>query len=331
MALTLVTMVGTTAPFIGVLGLFTSPTWRDPRAHFLVGVAAAALVGPVVFASPSLNQAYFLLVAPPALVLAGVWGFHVLATRVDPARLPRLLALGALPGLALAGLAVAAERNAWATVPTLPNIGARILVLLLVIFLVSLVAHRADGAGRLVAVTTTLAVGCAFLMSWSWTLAAEPRALFRPDPPAQALIGPRGVEAARWIRAHSRADDVVVVNAHCLLPPERPRCDRRNAWVSAFTERQVLVESWAYSRRAKLESERTGVGRMTMDFWDPGLLSLNDRAFTSRDPALLRQLRDQHGVRWMFADRRFPVRIERLRKVAEERADFGRYVVFAVR
>jgi len=68
-------------------------------------------------------------------------------------------------------------------------------------------------------------------------------------------------------------------------------------WISAFTERRVLLESWGYTVRAV---DSGGVSR----FWDPDLLAANDNAIYATTPDGLAWLRAR-GVHWIVVDRRY--------------------------
>jgi len=111
-----------------------------------------------------------------------------------------------------------------------------------------------------------------------------------------------GIDVARWLRDHSDPDDLVATNVHYTCYPGHytcdprhytcyPRldnaCDTRSYWVSAYSERRILVEGW---------------GTSGTPFWDPSLLAANDMAFTDPSAAAVAKLRDAYGVHWLFAD-----------------------------
>ena len=123
------------------------------------------------------------------------------------------------------------------------------------------------------------------------------------DPAADSLVTADEVVAARWLGRHAEQDDVVATNVHCLPTFTLVGCDARAFWVSGLTGRRVLVEGWGYTDAAQAANGRGGLTYSRQPFDDPGLLALNDGAFT--DPSL-EKLRRLHalGVRWLFADRR---------------------------
>ncbi|HKD97027.1 MAG TPA: hypothetical protein VKB69_05420, partial [Micromonosporaceae bacterium] len=110
-----------------------------------------------------------------------------------------------------------------------------------------------------------------------------------------------GIAAAKWLRDHSRPDDVVATNEHCL-PPGGSTCDSRDFWVSAFAERRVLVEGWAYTNRSDDSVPlRVGNDMGTAPFWDPALLAANDAVFTDPNAADVARLAGTYHVRWLVA------------------------------
>jgi hypothetical protein len=140
------------------------------------------------------------------------------------------------------------------------------------------------------------------------------------------------VDAARWLREHSSPDDVVATNAHCLYTIKGGYCDSRSFWISAYSERRVLVEGWIFAPRAAAIAGFTPLGVYT-PFWDQALLRLNDSAFTAPTLPVLSNLRDQHGVRWLVVDRTSPAGREspRLGSLATKVFDNGRVAIYSVR
>ncbi|NUT34895.1 MAG: hypothetical protein HOV79_17700 [Hamadaea sp.] len=157
-----------------------------------------------------------------------------------------------------------------------------------------------------------------------WRPAFRLTAAVQPEWPA---IPAEAVAAARWLRSESSADDVVATNLHCL-DHTSDRCDARHFWVAAFTERRILVEGWAYTRRGTGEQEAAGVDERVAPFWNTQLLTDNDAAFVqpTKEAALL--LRRQYGVRWLFADLKTTPSAAGLTTVAVLRYRAGDFAVF---
>jgi hypothetical protein len=129
----------------------------------------------------------------------------------------------------------------------------------------------------------------------------EPRQQPQPvDASARGAVSRDQIDAARWIRDHSDIDDLVMTNRHCVSPNPRDECDARRFTVAAFSERQVLVEGWAYTPMA-VELAPVGRQSFTVDYWEPDLLALNDGFVARPTEAAARQLREL-GVRWVFVD-----------------------------
>ena len=93
----------------------------------------------------------------------------------------------------------------------------------------------------------------------------------------------------------------------------------------------MLLEGWGYTPTASAEASRRGVSTFGIGFSDPQLLAVNDAAFTRPSAATVRTLRERHSVRWLFVDRRFPVDLDQLSKVATPRYRNGDYAVLEIR
>jgi hypothetical protein len=64
-----------------------------------------------------------------------------------------------------------------------------------------------------------------------------------------------GINAARWLRDHSDTDDLVATNLHCAwYTTNFDSCNPVSSWVSAYSERRVLVEGWAYTSKTRVAS-----------------------------------------------------------------------------
>ena len=57
--------------------------------------------------------------------------------------------------------------------------------------------------------------------------------------------------AAQWVARNAGPDDIVATNVHCENVKTPPAdCISRSFWVSAMTERAVVLEGWAYQPAA---------------------------------------------------------------------------------
>ncbi|WP_426509967.1 hypothetical protein ACPPVO_04220 [Dactylosporangium sp. McL0621] len=114
-------------------------------------------------------------------------------------------------------------------------------------------------------------------------------------------VTPDQAAGARWLRAHSSPDEYVATNVHRVGSGEQAR-QSLAYWISAYSERRVLLGSWGYSPESNaIQAARRGVGP-ALQYWDPGRLAANDLAIYEPTPDRLRWLRDQR-VRWILVDR----------------------------
>jgi hypothetical protein len=173
------------------------------------------------------------------------------------------------------------------------------------------------GRGCLVALTAVLLAGAPGLIM------DEGKSLRFPNGGAYAPITlPKSrVDAARWVRDHSAPNDVVATNVHCM-GYFGTTCDPRSFWLSAYSERRVLVEGWSFAPRMALN----GFG----PFWDQAKLAVNDAAFTAPTAALLNDLRTKYGVRWLVVDRQVAAESPELARLADKVYDNRRLAVYAL-
>src|SRR5262249_53769330 len=132
-------------------------------------------------------------------------------------------------------------------------------------------------------------------------------------------VGPDQFEAARWLRTNSGPDEILATNVHCEFLPSA-NCVSLSFWLSAYSERRILVESWAYSTKAVWV-------RADQQPWKPPALETNDRAFYAPDPAVLAWLRER-GVRWLVVDRRVSQESAALGSLAELRWQRGAIAIY---
>jgi hypothetical protein len=304
----------------------------EPVAWFLLGGAVA---GPAIYLA--LRQAadgnqYFTRAGFTFAVLLSAWGY-VLA--YERARLSRegawllaassavfvavLVALesrfaetgASTPGATASSLDPLLPLLRWAMVLAAVGLG---LAAVWVALRRSLPALR--GRGAVVAMTAVLLAGAPGLVMDMRKSHAVPNggAFGTVSLPASR------VDAARWVRDHSRPSDVVATNVHCLPASLSEGCDPRSFWLSAYSERRVLVEGWAFAPRVSASGSSA--------FWDPELLRRNDDAFTAPTETGLADLRAFEGVRWLVADRLGMTESTLLRSLARLRYENDRIAVY---
>jgi hypothetical protein len=134
------------------------------------------------------------------------------------------------------------------------------------------------------------------------------------EAPYHELFADGGLEAARWVADHSDPYDVVATNVHCASP-FAAKCDNRNFWVAAFTERRVVIEGWGYTQPTRDDtSEGTSATHTAPP--DPERLRINDEAFRRPSAATVGQLVDTYDVKFLFVDKQYPVRLRALKQLS---------------
>jgi hypothetical protein len=280
----------------------------------------------VRYAQPSGGNQYFTRTGFAFGVLLSAWGYALVFERAELTRNAKV-ALGLGTGafavilvwiqLTFAGPATYEESYSslvpllrWALV--LAGVG---LVAASLWWLVSDRWTAMRGRGALVALTVVLAAGAPGLVM------DEYKSIQSPNGGAYVNITmPKSrVDAARWVRDHSAPDDVVATNSHCI-GYYGTLCDSRSFWLSAYSERSILVEGWGFAPRQAV----LGLA----PFWDPELLARNDAAFTAPSAEGLRELHDRYGVRWLVVDREAGPESPGLAELAKRTYDNGRVAVY---
>ncbi|GAA1651599.1 hypothetical protein GCM10009744_49210 [Kribbella alba] len=289
---------------LAVLGvLFLRRFWRDPATIFLAGFAIAGSVATVMTSQPGISQVYFYRTAFPALAVLSCVGLARLVDRLGDRRGGLLVAVAGGLGLAACGLTRLGSEDLRGVKGPLLWMMAGLVATAVVVAAGWRLARR---SGTLP--TAFLAGLVAVCMVGATTL---PLAGLVFDHAGVLIYGAPGkghgptkaeADAARWLRDNSGTDDLIATNAHCIIR-RGELCDSRHFWIAALSERQVLVEGWAYSNHALRIYAATGVNPSLIPFWDRELLAANDAAFTAPSPAAIERLR-RLGVRWLYADNR---------------------------
>ncbi|MCW2856247.1 MAG: hypothetical protein JWR52_1862 [Marmoricola sp.] len=332
---------------LGVAGLalLSRRGWAKPANVFLVATCAAGIGAGLTFHQSSFSEYYFIYVVALPMMLAatlgihhlvdgphlarfagpglaalaagvlGTWAFHEFAVHEAPHNLhgsPASLALRlfALPEalwvvfvLVLGGLVLAGRWLLVRGTPALPGVSLLVIAVVFVGF----------GTGPFVRTAVPGILG-------------DP--ISRPVASTNStLIGKGGIEAARWLRAHSRTGDLLATNVHCQWATAVP-CVPRSFWIAGYAERQVLVEGWSYVSRWSIGEHPPADENVTKGpFWDPVRLRNNDAAFNHPSPSTIGLLRQHYGVRWLFVDTRYPADVAGLEKYTTIAYQQGRYLV----
>jgi hypothetical protein len=299
----------------------------EPSQWFLLG---GALAGPglyLLLSQPGSGNQYFTRAGFAFAVLLSAWGYVMVVERADLS--PRALAALGLGAAAFASALVVVQLRyalpAEGDQPYRPIMPIVWWAGLLAVVLVAggvvwwVASHPWPELWHrygVVALTVILVAGTPGLVM------DEYKSIHSPNGGAYVNITmPRSrVQAARFVRDHSQPDEVVATNAHCI-GMWGTLCDSRSFWLSAYSERRVLVEGWGFSPRLA----KVGL----VPFWDPQKLAVNDQAFSDPDEATIAALRG-YGVRWLVVDRGVGAESASLKSFATQRFDNGRLAVYEV-
>ncbi|SFC39344.1 hypothetical protein SAMN04487968_10663 [Nocardioides terrae] len=356
-ALAAVSSLGYLSTGAGALAWLARGGWRQPDRVFLVVLCASGLGAGLAFHQEGLSEYYFVYVVFLPMLLGGVLGLHAVwpafsaliavppptatgrITRWLPSPIGRLLVGALVVGLIAGLLLIAVDREAVPTATTVRDLDYVVetkvfpmtLVLLVVggIALATTVAARARGLTnptKLLMPALILAfVGTGLAPTTARALELATGRDSAVAPPQPAAIAAGGIVAARWLRAHAAPQDLVATNAHCAVPRAEP-CDARQFWMAAYSERQFLVEGWAYVPREASGPDERQVSSVISPFWDHSLLTANDAAFQTPTQERLDALRER-GVRWLLVDRAYPVDLDGLVSLTRKRFSAGRFTV----
>jgi hypothetical protein len=283
---------------------FSRTLRRDPVTWLLVGaiLAGAGAVG--VFSHPGQSQLYFALTAIPLMALGSALGLQRLA-QVLGRRLLWIAAIAVPAGVLLAYLpewvvgAFRAHDLRHAEVMVAVAGAATLVVAVLAGLLV-----RSERLGRVAVAATAVAV---MVVAGGVTVFVdglfEPvRTVWGPVPKSWPTATTQAqIDAARYIRDHSGVNDLVMTNRHCTKPQSPfEKCDSRRWVVTAFSERQSLVEGWTATPEATRLAPH-GRDSITVPYWKPEILALNDDFIAAPTAEAQKKLWDM-GVRWVYVD-----------------------------
>ncbi|MFC0627684.1 hypothetical protein [Kribbella deserti] len=297
-----VTLLGWAVAGFGLL--FVRRLWKDPGIPFLVGVSVGGLMAMLLTAQPGISQMYFLRTAFPAIAVLTCVGLAQLVQRIGDRRAVVVVGAGAGLGTLACVIALIATSSMSRTNVTTPWLYAG-LALVLSAVVVTVVWKSIQRPGRVTTVFATALAAAAVVAA----CIVPVQSIVSDEGVAGELFGKPGkggptieqADAARWIRDHSNIDDLVATNAHCLVKTTTD-CDTRHFWIAALSERQVLIEGWAYTNRINAEASRLHSNPNLLPFWDQTLIDVNDQVFAQPNETVVGKLRDELKVRWLYAD-----------------------------
>lgn len=283
---------------------------NDPVIWVLLGSAVAGATATGIFSHPGGSQGYFLLTALPLAAIASAIGAERILRMVRRPTRVRLVAVSVvgafgfyvIPELALGMLQSHHFQQ-------MQMIALLAIIVLIVAAAIAMVLIRDDHRRvdwRIGAATVVTAVVLSAPIAYGRylpTISLSPVATNLSVD--QAGVSSNGqISAAVYIRDHSEEQDLVMTNRHCQGPSAPDHCDSRRWLVTAYTQRQALIEGWTATNTATRLAPN-GRDSITIDYWNPALLRLNDEFYTHPTAAGARKLWGM-GVRWVYEENTRP-------------------------
>ncbi|WP_229076177.1 hypothetical protein [Actinoplanes sp. DH11] len=290
-----------------LIGLALPPVvrWRRPRQWaddqvpwLLGGIVVAGVLAMWLLWHPSASQIYFYNAVLPVCGVLTAWA---LADRVRGWRVPLA---GAVAGALWETFAPQVTRpaetteGAWAWAMAVPLL--RTAALVAVLSLIAVLIWRGRAARSLTAALIAAVAGAGTVGAVSRTvetLNAPPAVKARENVAVTAAE----MRAAFWLERNAGEEDLVATNVHCM-PMNTKQCNARAFWVAGLGGHRTLVESWAYTDRTVGANGVNGLKYFFQPAPDPAVYALNQRVFQQGNAADVARLRDEYGVRWLFAD-----------------------------
>jgi hypothetical protein len=275
---------------------------RDPVAWFLAGGLIAGWAGYLLIDHPSVSESYFIHTAIPFSLAAAGWLAATLV-RDLPAR-TRIYALAG--GLVLGTIFAAALMLADAKPVGSPGhqllLVARPLLVVLVLAGLWWLLRQRSGAGLVVVLALLAVVPIKSFLQSAVHGDTERAQTFTA---ARWWVYPDEESAARWLAKNSAPADVVAANTWCRpAGKQTPGCDARGYIVTGIAGRRTLIEGWAYTNQAMAEQGVGGRRYTEQPSPWPERVALTNQALAAPTPDVLRRLREEYDVRWLYADAR---------------------------
>ncbi len=339
--MSLVLLTGWLLYGVGAFGLIKADRWRDPRAIWLVFSIPAGIGVAFVLYRSGLSQLWFQRTVAELVVLLSAWGLSLLIPSASRRQAWTYAGVAAGAGLVAFGISSLSESRRKVIIDaTLWSLVATVVFPIVVVAVLAVVGlvlkRRTDSSGGHRWSASALCV-CAILGLGSMNVYAlgydtvTQRA--RPQPLYPPLWARGGVTAAEYLDKHSSVHDIVATNIHCARP-KAPECDNRNFWVSASTERRIVIEGWGYTATTN-DNFVVGEANSLIPPPDPERLRLNDAAFRKPSKRTVQALVDAYDPSWLFVSKKYAANIKGLKgldgKVLTKRFENANYIVFAIR
>ena len=331
-AMSLAILVGWLLYGVGVVGLLKHKMWLDPRTVWMLVTISAGITVPFLLFRNLFGHMWFARSVAEIIVLISAWGMACLLPRPLRARyagfVASIVATAGLGAYAVSRFVVSRTDGIDATIPSLVVTAAAPFAVTLVFLALWLVSRR--GASRppdvVILLVFLLGLSTVNVATFGYQAMTEPtKEYMRPDAPRFAT---GGLAAAAHIAHHSSPDEIVATNVHCSSPqgakPQSKRCDHRNFWIAAYTERRIVVEGWDYTAPAR--DAFPGIP-------DPDRLAINDAAFEQPSPKTVGRLVEIYDVSWLFVSKKYSVDISglrRLHRLLDLSFENNHYLVFRV-
>ena len=337
LAMTMTLLISWLLYGVGAVGLLRRGRWRDKRVIWLAVSVAAGVTVPFLLFRSGLSQMWFQRSVAELVVLLSVWG----VARLLPNPLPRRRAVTLGAAAAAAGLVAFVASSYVESLREMPRhatLGALVLTVLTPFAIVAVFllirylpqGRRLSWSRPSLAMLVAILLGLSLTNVYALTYDIVTNRTFNTGQFA-ALFTPGGVDAATYIKDHSSPDDIVATNVHCAKP-NAPRCDNRNFWVSAYTERRIVIEGWGYTAITNADSE-PGIANARIPTPYPERLAINDAAFQDPTPETVGRLVDTYGVKWLFVSKEYPADVQGLSSLTSmltKRFNNDHYAVFEV-
>ncbi|MBA2558725.1 MAG: hypothetical protein H0V07_02360 [Propionibacteriales bacterium] len=316
--MTVTLLVGWLLYGVGAVGLVKQGLWRDPRALWMLFSIPAGIGVAFIFFRSGASQLWFQRSVAELVVLLSAWGLVQLLP--NPLTTRRALPLAGVAATAGLGAFVVSSQFESGlkdiTRATYHEIIATALTpfLVLAAYLLTRGVTKAFWAraqpGPAVVLAFLLGLGLSHPYSLIYDTVTR-RAVPHPSPRAQ--FAPGGVAAATWIANHSDRYDIVATNVHCRVPRAR-RCDNRNFWVAAYTERRIVIEGWGYTATTN-SGYSEGEANAYIPNPDPERLKINDEPLRHPSAQTVGRLVNSYDVKYLFVSKQYPADIPGLNEL----------------
>jgi hypothetical protein len=348
-----------TTPWAGFVLLVRRGTRTDPAFWLLCGAGVVGLATMALMYHSGQSQLYFIRTALPLLAAGAAWALtgslaDTIAVVFRSARRTAVIAVGAIAvGTVVCGMI--AWRWGVSLVPRPVDLQVRAVAGPYLATAVALVVLAVAGTAAVwllrrsrpdpdrgrgwplvvaVAVFALLWAGAGATrmisqFAWVGVLASRDKPLVGTTEAGPELRG------AVWLRDHSDPTDVFATNVQCtnrVQPAPGVPCSSIAVWVTAYSERRSLVNSWGYTAANAMMAERIHYSGYptNLPFWDPARLARSQSMIAAPTIEQAQALAADYGVRWFYVDTRYGGASPRLDQVLAPRFHEGTVTVYEV-